>query len=339
MENFITRKARRSAVSLTAVVFGIAGAAYAAGAAAEERSDEGATGSKYVLVLPAVPDKGRSEGQNEKQNPEHRDSGSITFVGTATVIIRYAGLTILTDPNFLHSGDHVHLGYGLTSKRLTNPAVELEELPPVDLIVLSHMHEDHFDKLVQKNLDRNIPIVTTTEAAGILKGLGFLKLYPLETWETFTVEKGNTTLSLTAMPGRHGPPVVAKLLPEVMGSVLDFGSKAQPRRYRMYISGDTMVFKDIYEIPGRYPGMDLALLHLGGTRLLGLVTVTMDAKEGVEMMRIILPKKAIPIHYNDYDVFKSPLSDFQKEIEQAGLKDKIIYLKHGDQYEFHLDGR
>lgn len=111
-------------------------------------------------------------------------TGSITFVGTATVIIRYGGLTILTDPNFLHQGDHVHLGYGLTSERLTNPAIELENLPPIDLVVLSHMHEDHFDKFVQKNLDRNIPIVTTEEAAKSLKKLGFMKRYPLKTWDT-----------------------------------------------------------------------------------------------------------------------------------------------------------
>ncbi len=52
--------------------------------------------------------------------------GSIFFVGTATVLVRYAGFTILTDPNFLHSGDHVHLGYGLTSRRLTNPALDIE---------------------------------------------------------------------------------------------------------------------------------------------------------------------------------------------------------------------
>ncbi|HET7061352.1 MAG TPA: MBL fold metallo-hydrolase [Nitrosospira sp.] len=315
-------------------------AAHGAASGGEKRSDEGAVRSKYFLILPSAPgEERRSEGQNEAQNMAPLDSGSITFVGTATVIIRYAGLTILTDPNFLHAGDHVHLGYRLTSKRLTNPAIELQNLPPIDLIVLSHMHEDHFDRYVQKNLDRNIPIVTTTQAVEILEGLGFLKLYPLETWETFTVEKGDAALSITSMPGRHGPPVVAKLLPEVMGSILDFANKGRPGEYRMYISGDTMVFNDINQIPKRYPGVDLALLHLGGTKLLGLVTVTMNGKDGVEMMRIIVPEKAIPIHYNDYDVFKSPLSDFEKEMEQAGLKDKIIYLKHGDQYEFHLHDR
>ena len=64
---------------------------------------------------------------------EHPDfgSGSIFFVGNATVLIRYAGFTILTDPNFLHACDHVHLGYGLSSKRTTNPAVEIEDLPPL----------------------------------------------------------------------------------------------------------------------------------------------------------------------------------------------------------------
>ena len=62
--------------------------------------------------------------------------GSIFFVGTATVLIRYAGFTILTDPNFLHRGDHVHLGYGLISRRQTDPAIEIEERPPLDLILL-----------------------------------------------------------------------------------------------------------------------------------------------------------------------------------------------------------
>jgi L-ascorbate metabolism protein UlaG (beta-lactamase superfamily) len=48
------------------------------------------------------------------------ENGLILFVGTATVIIHYAGFTILTDPNFLHSGDHVHLGYGIHSERRTD---------------------------------------------------------------------------------------------------------------------------------------------------------------------------------------------------------------------------
>ena len=47
-----------------------------------------------------------------------RSQGSIFFVGNATVILRYAGFTILTDPNFLHRGDH--LAHGMTAARRTN---------------------------------------------------------------------------------------------------------------------------------------------------------------------------------------------------------------------------
>ena len=50
--------------------------------------------------------------------------GSVFFIGTATVLLCYAGFTILTDPNFLHQGDHVHLGFGLTATRITNPALQ-----------------------------------------------------------------------------------------------------------------------------------------------------------------------------------------------------------------------
>ena len=95
-----------------------------------------------ILVLPATNDQ------------IDLKTGEIFFIGTATVILRYAGFTILTDPNFLHQGDCVHLHYGLRSQRKTNPAIELEELPPLDLIVLSHMHEDHFDRLVEQKLDK-----------------------------------------------------------------------------------------------------------------------------------------------------------------------------------------
>jgi L-ascorbate metabolism protein UlaG (beta-lactamase superfamily) len=266
--------------------------------------------------------------------------GSVQFIGTATVIIRQAGLTVLTDPNFLHKGDKVHLGYGLTSTRLTDPAIELSALPPIDVIVLSHFHEDHFDLLVQKGLDRNIPIVTTVDAAGKLRELGFNRVFAMDTWDAMQLNKGQARLRITSMPGRHGPLMAAKMLPPVMGAVLDFSSTAsRDTSYRIYVSGDTMVYGDIEEIPRRFPGVDLALLHLGGTRVLGMVKVTMDGADGVRMLQIIAPEHAIPIHYNDYDVFKSPLSDFEKAVSEAGLAEKVTYLKHGESFGFALKKR
>jgi ribonuclease BN (tRNA processing enzyme) len=69
---------------------------------------------------------------------------SLTFVGTATTLLRLGGFTVLTDPNFLHRGQRAYLGKGLWSRRLTDPAVTVGELPSLDAVVLSHLHGDHF---------------------------------------------------------------------------------------------------------------------------------------------------------------------------------------------------
>ena len=285
--------------------------------AAQEASDT------YTLKLPA----GDPAAQKEQD-------GNVQFIGTATVLIRYRGLTIMTDPNFLHKGEHVHLGYGLTSQRRTNPAIDFDKLPPIDLVILSHMHDDHFDKLVQEKLPRNTPIVTNKEASEALKRLGFTQRFALSVWDRLEVTKGGARVRITATPGRHGAAGLAVLLPKVMGSVLDFGAQPDAPDYRMYISGDTLVYDDLKNIPQRFPGVDLALLHLGGTRILGVFKVTMDGKDGVRLMQIVQPRKAIPIHFNDYDVFKSPLADFAQEVKAAGLEQQVVYLAHGETYTF-----
>ena len=270
------------------------------------------------------------------ENPEF-GSGSIFFVGNATVLIRYAGFTILTDPNFLHAGDHVHLGYGLTSVRRTNPAVEVEDLPPLDFVLLSHLHGDHFDRLAERKLNKATPIISTSHATSYLEKVGFTRTHALKIWETIEVLKGGATLRLTAMPGTHGPGPLGAVLPPVMGSMLDFGDEEGGARLLMYISGDTLIHDRLREIPRRFPDVDLALLHLGGTRVLGIM-VTMDAEQGVEAMRIVDPRTAIPIHYNDYEVFTSPLEDFKRAVSEAGLEDRVHYLTHGDTYEFEVPG-
>ena len=262
-------------------------------------------------------------------------SGSIFFVGNATVLIRYAGFTILTDPNFLHAGDHVHLGYGLTSVRRTNPAVEIEDLPPLDFVLLSHLHGDHFDRVAERKLNKATPIVSTRHATSYLDKVGFTSTHALKTWEEIEVRKGLATLILTAMPGTHGPGPLGAVLPPVMGSMLDFADGEGGTRLRMYISGDTLIHDRLRKIPPRFPDVDLALLHLGGTRVLGIM-VTMDAEQGVEAMRIVDPRTAIPIHYNDYEAFQSPLDDFKRAVNEAGMEDKVHYLSHGDTYEFEV---
>ena len=290
---------------------------------------------------------------NNNNSSSTSTKGSIFFIGNATVLIKYAGFTILTDPTFIHMHEKVPLGYGLDTTRLTNPAMEINQLPPLDLVLLSHFHGDHFDQATIRELDKSLPIVTNSHAVDELSIRGFTNTKKLETWENTAFTKkdnnnNNVELQITATPGRHGPFPVAMFLPKVMGSILDFKRKGDRndsnsttsinsnQLFRIYITGDTTVFDDIKEIPKRYPNIDLALLHLGGTTIMGIM-LTMDAKEGLDMFNIVNPKKAIPIHYNDYDVFKSPIEDFQTKVKEAGIEDRVFYLNHGETYTFEVN--
>ena len=255
--------------------------------------------------------------------------GSSFFVGTATTLIRFGGFSILTDPNFLHQGEKVHLGYGLHATRRTEPACQLEDLPPFDFVLLSHLHEDHFDREVERRLPRETPIVTTPKAARALKRRGFHTAKGLDPWESVELAHGESRLRITSMPGRHGPMVVHRALPPVMGSMLEFGHARHGLLLRLYVSGDTLPWKALREIPRRFQGIHYALVHLGGTRVLG-VLVTMDGRQGVELMKMVRPEIVVPIHYDDYTVFESPLADFAREVHEEGLEHRVRWIARGE---------
>lgn len=122
-------------------------------------------------------------------------------------------------------------------------------------------------------------------------------------------------LKITAMPGKHVPPGVLGTLNDLVGAVpptngwiLELGTlPSSPsasseshdmlnkfqKGYRIYISGDTLMVPELHEIPKRYPDIDLMLIHLGGTTIpspkVPLLMVTMDAVQGLELVRLIGP--------------------------------------------------
>ena len=261
------------------------------------------------------------------------DEGDVYFIGNATTLIRFGGLTILTDPAFLHKGEHVYLGHGIWARREVEPACQIADLPPIDLIVLSHYHGDHFDDVAAQELDKQLPIVSTADAVDKLSALGFKRGYPLDTWESLAVRKGEATVNITAMPGKHSTDdAVNELLMPVNGHMLDFG-RSGDHLYRLYITGDTMLIDSLEDIPRRYPDIDLGLIHTGGTTFL-VTVVTMTGEQGVRAVEITKPRTAIPIHYNDFSVFLSGLDDFKTAAQTSPTTTRFVYLAHGETYTF-----
>ncbi|KAI9875913.1 MAG: hypothetical protein M1830_007784 [Pleopsidium flavum] len=297
---------------------------------------------------------------------------------TLTSLREKYGSSDYREPNFLHAGDHVHLGPGVTGTRKTDPAVDLHDLPNIDVVLLSHYHEDHFDKHVEASLRRDLPIISTPHAKAHLEakepGESFSNVYELDFFDSMVVDivpglesktrdqlemertERTPSIKVTGMPGKHVPDGVLGTMNEYLQAVpptngwmveLGYGKKQGNDEdfecgYRIYISGDTLMVDELKQIPERYKGqnIDLMLIHLGGTTIpspsLPLLMVTMDAKQGLELVQLINPDLTIPIHFDDYDVFLSPLSDFKKAMEEAGLSQKVVYLDRKDQYKFNV---
>src|SRR4051794_11347222 len=156
---------------------------------------------------------------------------TLEFSGTATRLLRLGPHTLLTDPDFRPQGKRAYLGKGLFSKRRTRPALQPEDLPPLDAVVLSHLHADHFDPVARDRLGKHLPVLTTPAASRKLGSWGFREAQGLQTWETTTLGDG---LTVTSVPGEHAPTFARPLMPPVMGSVIE--AQHATGTFRVYVT-------------------------------------------------------------------------------------------------------
>lgn len=252
---------------------------------------------------------------------------TMTFVGNATTILRIGSFTVLTDPNFLRRGQFAYLGWGLVSRRLLDPALEPSQLPALDAVVLSHLHGDHFDRVARRQLDREVPLLTTPQAAKRLGKQGFAT-EALQTWQTTTLERDGERLIIESLPAIHATGVLGRMLPPVMGSMLTHRSPGRPDRH-LYISGDTLTGPHLDAIAERHPSIDAGILHCGGTRVL-LRTVTMDDVQAVDAIRRLPLDRVLPVHHDDYRVFRSPVSALIARARRNGLAERITVPTRGE---------
>jgi L-ascorbate metabolism protein UlaG (beta-lactamase superfamily) len=130
------------------------------------------------------------------------DRITLAWVGHSTVLINFYGMRILTDP-VLKNRVGISVGIGtLGPKRYIAPALSVEELPPIDVVILSHAHYDHFDLPTLRGLGPR-PIIATASATRDLLGDTFGNVHELR-WGQSAVFKGaNGDLSVEAIEVKH----------------------------------------------------------------------------------------------------------------------------------------
>lgn len=259
-------------------------------------------------------------------------AGEVTFIGGATVLISFCGFNVLTDPSFLHSGERANLGLGLRSRRLTEPAMQPGDLPPLDLVVVSQWHSDHFDKKAVTGLDKEVPVVAEPHAARKLEHKGFGDVRPLGTWERTTIDKASASVTAEALPAVRARGVHRAFSPPAMGTYLEFSCPGVAR-LKVYVTGDTRFGPSLEEIHRRHGSMDICFIHLGGARVAGMA-LSMDDEEGARLLEATRPRIVVPIHYDDYGTFRSPVEAFLERAKKAQLPTEVREVHRGETWRF-----
>lgn len=256
---------------------------------------------------------------------------TITHIDTACVLININGFKILTDPT-LDKKDVIFPQYVSSplafTKKYINPALTIEEIGKVDLVLLSHDH--HSD-----NLDKNgrifikkVPIVLSTKDA--VRRLKNNNTIGLDNWQEYHIENEKVKhLKITAVPAQH---TNIKRLDKVMGKVLGFTIEWEGQTNGcIYISGDTVLFDGIYDL-AKKKKIAIAILHLGAGAFPYLkknLRLTMNGEEAIATAKLLDPKIVIPIHYEGWWHFKQSALSLKNEIKNSELNEKFLWLESG----------
>lgn len=245
-----------------------------------------------------------------------------THIDTACVLFEGAGLRLLTDPAFDPKGGEYSFGFGTHSTKTAAPAVAADALPAIDAVLLSHdQHADNLDTAGRAVLERAGRVITTRAAARRI-GKGAIGLAP---WESTTVG----SLTITATPARHGPPLSLPFVGPVIGFVLQ-----EPGRDAIYISGDTTFFGGVAEVGRRFT-IGTAFLHLGGVGfpLWGPLRFTMGGRAAAKAAAAIGAKSIVPIHYDGWTHFLESRDASERAFRDAGLADRVRWIAKGQAIE------
>lgn len=124
----------------------------------------------------------------------------VTYINHATVLLQHRGLNILTDPVW---AQRVSPFSFIGPRRYQQPGLSLDQLPPLDLILVSHNHYDHLDLQTLRSLCERFPlaqVVTGLGNAELIHETGFKKVLELDWWQSLPLANG---LELHAVPAQH----------------------------------------------------------------------------------------------------------------------------------------
>jgi L-ascorbate metabolism protein UlaG (beta-lactamase superfamily) len=255
------------------------------------------------------------------------DAPTLRLVGGPTALITYGGVRLLTDPTFDPPGDYPRPGTNIVLRKLAGPAVGVEDVMPVDAVLVSHdHHSDNLDHSGREMLSRAGRVLTTGAGAERLGG----NAVGMEPGDAVGLERpGGGSVNVVAIRADHGPPEVASKNGPVIGFVLS--GDGLPT---IYVSGDNASVDVVRTIVAEHGPFDAAVLFIGGAQVpeaWGDAHLTLTAQTAVEAARELGDGPIAPIHQDGWAHFTSSAADVQREFAQAGLTDRLRPVAPGEQ--------
>jgi L-ascorbate metabolism protein UlaG (beta-lactamase superfamily) len=262
-------------------------------------------------------------GQTHKPNLVRNGELGVTFIGHASFFVQMGGQNVMIDPNFAR--------WLFVLKRLRKPGVQVRDLPPIDLVLVTHAHFDHLHRpslraIAQHARDWGAPapiIVVPNHVLDLVSDLGFGDVVELDWWNNYR----HRGVTVTHVPSRHwGARIIKDSHRGYGGYVLRDG------KHSLYHAGDTAYFPGFREI-GRRLAPELALLPIGAYNPPSFRNVHADPADATRAFLDLKARWMVPMHYGTFRLSHEPIDEplqlLEQEAKAAGIVDRVLVMEEG----------
>jgi L-ascorbate metabolism protein UlaG (beta-lactamase superfamily) len=240
---------------------------------------------------------------------------ALTWIGHASFLAQFNDLNVLIDPNFAN--------WLFLLKRIKRAGLKIEDLPPIDLVLLTHAHFDHFHKPTLRKLPSPKIAVMPWGMGDLAHNLGFGRIIELKWWESFS--HGDWKVTLT--PSKHWG---ARMITDEHRGYGGFILEHQGRR--IYHAGDSAYFHGFKEI-GRKAPPEIALLPIGAYYPDSFRHVHMGPDQAVKAFKDLNAEWLIPMHYGafrlSFEDMDEPPRWLQELCLENGMSKHLMILDEG----------
>jgi len=282
-----------------------------------------------VLGRTGAPTPVPNDGAWLRENARH-SVPSVTWIGHATVLVQLDHVTVLTDPIWSERASPVPW---LGPRRLVAAPLELEALPPLDAVMISHNHYDHLDvPTLQRLAAHGTRFLVPLGNGDLLRDAGIGPVEELDWWEAVDLRG----VTITCVPARHWS---QRGLGDANRALWAGWTVTGPTR-RFYFAGDTGYQRAFAEIAARLGPFDLAALPIGAYEPAAMMrSVHLNPDEAVRAALDLQAERVLGIHWGTFDLSDEPLQEPPRRFHAAGSRhglapDRVWTLAPGETRQF-----